>query len=204
MIEVILVISLGGIFFILLKRLPDVEFTEEKSGINSNSKNFIKKPFINKDPSKSFYLLEKADQAFGEKKYALAEKRYLKAATMAPQNGKICGRLGIIYLEKGNHLDAKDAFLEAIKRENSNPLWHNNLGLALYNLKRFSESIEAYKKSIELDNSENIRYYNCGLSYEALDEFEKALQSYDKALSMDPENPDYQKSVEKMKNKLNI
>jgi Tfp pilus assembly protein PilF len=63
--------------------------------------------------------MAKAEELFHKKQYISAEKWYLEAVKADPKNPRIYARLGSIYLEQKNFSDARDAFEEATKLDDT-------------------------------------------------------------------------------------
>ncbi|NES83741.1 MAG: tetratricopeptide repeat protein [Moorea sp. SIO2B7] len=79
--------------------------------------------------------------------------------------------------------------LEACERiiaidANYTKAWYNR-GLALANLKRYSEAIESYDRALAIDSRNNLAWYNRGLALANLERYSEAIESYDRALAID-------------------
>lgn len=207
MLEVIIIISLSLIFVILLRRVPDVKI----EGIGEEESKEFEVGKIIQEVDREFddrrrqvlSLLSVAERNFSEKDYQKAEECYLKIATLDPDNSKIYGRLGIIYLEQKDYSDAASAFLEAIRREPKNSFLYNNLGLVSYYLKDFEKSINAYKKAIEIDQSP-AKYVNLSRVYEETQNYNEAISAIKSALSLEPENGEYKRMLADLEAKVAI
>jgi tetratricopeptide (TPR) repeat protein len=79
-----------------------------------------------------------------------AEQIYLQLAAKDPGNAKIYSNLGTIYLQLKNYGDARDAFLEALRIDDTVALRHYNLGLAYIGLKTNEKAKVSLKKAIQL------------------------------------------------------
>ena len=78
---------------------------------------------------------------------------------------------------------------EAISRDATYAVAHNNRGLALHKLGRLEDATVALEKARELDGSEAAFHLNLGKVYATAGRYEDALQSSDKALQRDPGMP---------------
>ena len=88
-----------------LKRPEDRDFWIEDQEVNSKAKHDL--------ISKAF--LDDAEEAFKAKDYRKAESLFLKVAKENPKSVKAFNRLGVIYLEQKNYMDAIEAFSTALK-----------------------------------------------------------------------------------------
>jgi protein O-mannosyl-transferase len=71
------------------------------------------------------------------------------------------------------------------------PMFYNDRGMALSNLKRHEEAITMYDMAIAL-NPGNANYYaNKGNTLRDLQRYEEAFTMYDMAIALNPENADY-------------
>lgn len=84
-----------------------------------------------------------------------AEQMYLRLAAKDPRNAKIYANLGTIYLQKESYGDARDAFLAALKLDDTVALRHYNLGLAYIGLKTEAKAKVSIKRAIQLDPSKD-------------------------------------------------
>lgn len=139
----LVIFSAAGIFLIGLRRLPkaleELGPEGEKVVIESGGDATLEE------------ILKRAESAFERRDYGHAEKFYLKAAAVNPQNPKIYNRLGIIYLENKNFTDASAAFEQAVKIDPNVALRHANLGIAYLEMKKYTLADNALSKAVTLD-----------------------------------------------------
>jgi tetratricopeptide (TPR) repeat protein len=207
MLEIIIIISLSLVFIIFLRRIPEVKI----EGVDEKESKKLEVGEIIREVDREFgdrrreviRLLSRAEDCFQNKDYKMAEACYLKIARLDPENSRIYGRLGIIYLEEKEYRDAVDAFIEAIKREPQNSFWYNNLGLVAYYLGDFEKSIIAYKKAIELDKS-TAKLINLAKVYEESRQYQEALETINEALMLEPQNIEYQKIKTDIQAKIDL
>lgn len=107
-------------------------------------------------PNRDDALFDEAEQLFRAGKLNEAEKNYLKVATANPQNVKVYNRLGVIYMEKKNYRDAKDAFVEAIRLDPKKASRHYNLAMVQVELREYRNAVESLQHALALDD--NPRY----------------------------------------------
>jgi superkiller protein 3 len=207
MLEIIIIISLSLIFIILLRRIPEVKI----EGVDEKESKKLEVGEIIKEVDREFddrrreviRLLSRGEECFQNKDYKMAEECYLRIGKLDPENSRIYGRLGIIYLEEKEYRDAVEAFVEAIRREPKNSFWYNNLGLVAYQVGDFEKSIAAYKKAIELDKSA-AKLINLAKVYEDLRQYQKSLDTINEALDLEPHNPECQKVKVDLQAKIEI
>lgn len=75
-------------------------------------------------------------------------------------------------------------FYSLFKKRNA-PV-QNNLGLSLFELKKYQGAIQRFTLAIEMDPNVAIYYNNRGLAYYRLNNFESALKDFSLALTKDP------------------
>lgn len=153
--EVIIIVALVGIFIILARKVPSIRSTKPLMQSINIPKNNYQREKVNKSFSKN--SIDQAELLFKEGRFDLAEELFIKLAATTPEDPKIYGRLGIIYLEQKNYIDAKDAFKEAIKHGGVSGTRYYNLALAYLGLQEFRNASEAIEEAIKLD-SDNDKY----------------------------------------------
>lgn len=100
-------------------------------------------------------------------------------------------KLGLIYLREELFDKAEQLFKDLIDENEADAVAHSNLGRALYEQKKFQESLEAYLKAIILDSSRAGRFISTAEVYRALEDNLKAEEMYKKAIEIEPENVNY-------------
>lgn len=171
--EVIILLAAGAIFVVLLRRLPKIQ-KPERSNTAADARQAASAPFgrpldgvkSNNGGDSVEDMLASAEDAFAKKDYLTAEPLYLKVAAARPDIARVYNRLGIIYLEKKNYKDARDAFLTVLKFDDQVASRHFNLAMAYLGLGNTRKAEAAVKQAISLDSS-NERYKKM------LDQFEK-------------------------------
>ncbi len=174
MLEFIIIIAIIGILIVLGLRLPDV--LRESRGLppRSNGRplawfedaaaNKTKEPLADPlnlaptipndapvpahEPNPS---LEMADALFAQKNYDRAEGIYLQLARQEPKNPKLYNRLGVLFLERENYNDARDAFKAALAIDDSRASRHYNFAMACYHLGQLREAQDAMIQALKRD-----------------------------------------------------
>ena len=93
----------------------------------------------------------KAEELFSKRQYISAEKWYLEAVKEAPKNPKIYARLGTIYIEQKNLSDAKDAFEESVRLDDTVASRFFNLSYIYNSIGDVKEAMANAKKALRLD-----------------------------------------------------
>lgn len=75
------------------------------------------------------------------------------------------------------------ALQEAVQLDPENPLYHNALGVAQLQLRRWPEAQASFEKAIELDGAYAEAYHNLGLALARRGRLDQAVASYRKALT---------------------
>jgi len=82
--------------------------------------------------------------------------------------------------------DGQKSCQQAIKANRKFPDPYNNLGVALYEEKKYGAAIKQYHKAIEMDNSAASFYSNLGAALFAKKDYESSAKAYQRALELDP------------------
>ena len=105
---------------------------------------------------------------------------------------------GIKAYEEKLYNEALEKFLSAKGIKPGSPEIMNNTASALYNLKKYQESLEEFSK-IDIKKSGmngSGFYYNTGNAFFRLNKFSEALKNYKKSLLLDPEDINAKKNFE--------
>lgn len=96
---------------------------------------------------------------------------------------------GNAYYQKGKFDNAEYAYKKATMEDPSSVKANYNLGNALFEQKRYKESMAHFKKSAEISKNtldKHMAYHNLGNAYMQEKEYENALASFKDALKNDP------------------
>lgn len=172
--EILIILSLVGIFLIILRRLPEIpDYKETPSPFWHEGEN-MREPDLTVQPKKEMVteedtkpeesedkdriqqqkaesVLAEAEKLFSDRHFREAEKLYIQTAALDPNNAKIYNRLGAIYLEQRNFRDAREAFHTALRLDPTIPSRNVNLGLAYLGMKKYKEALSYFEKALELD-----------------------------------------------------
>lgn len=99
-------------------------------------------------------------------------------------------RLGEAHLQKGrgiedemNRRQAYPEFVEAIKKDPDNPVFHLGLGnIYLYNL-QYRDAKSQYEKVLRLDPDNPMAHQNLGQVYQAMEKYPEAIREFNLALA---------------------
>jgi tetratricopeptide (TPR) repeat protein len=132
-------------------------------------------------------LESRADELHLQKLYFDAIDYYRAALARSPNNAKILSKICRTQLVMARWQDAKKSCEHAIKADRAFADPYNNLGVALYEEKRYGAAIKQYRKAIALDSSSATFFSNLAAAQFARKEFEAAAASYQHALELDPD-----------------
>jgi tetratricopeptide (TPR) repeat protein len=116
-------------------------------------------------------------------KLAEAERIYGDVLRRQPNHFDALHRLAVIAAQTGQTERAAELFKRAIKLNSTIPTIHRNLGMALFELKRFREALASYDRAIALKPDYAECYNSRGLALQELKRPAEALASYDKAIA---------------------
>lgn len=131
----------------------------------------------------------------------LALAQFRKAVELDPGYAEAHMNVGIALAETGAWEEAAAAYRKAISLPTlSTPqVAYQNLGLALYHLKRYREAEEALRFAIGLDQNLNAAFYHLGLVYSAQGRQDEARAAFRRARDMDPQSAFGQAAAERLK-----
>ena len=120
------------------------------SGRAMETHDFWQEESIESKPDVPSYY-DEGEKLFHEGKYKEAEKLFIKAASLRPNDSKIYARLGLLYLQQKNYTDAIESIKLAVKYDKNNPSRHFNLALAYQGAKDRQRAISAAREAVSID-----------------------------------------------------
>ncbi|MHC1739742.1 MAG: tetratricopeptide repeat protein [Anaerolineaceae bacterium] len=87
-----------------------------------------------------------------------------------------------------NSVSDETSYRLAVQNDPNNAVQLNNLGVFLYNLKRYKEAEDAYRQAIEKDPKNGMGYFNLAKLLDDLGRKEEAEAAYRQALKVQPDN----------------
>lgn len=127
----------------------------------------------------------RGDLARIRKQYGYAIGYYKAAIKAEPQNAVLYNKLGIAYLQYGNHKDARKFFNQSIKLNPSYVEAYNNLGAVDCIDKKYNPAVRALKKALALDETNASAHLNMAESWMGLKQIDRAMTEYARALELD-------------------
>src|SRR6516164_8999082 len=118
---------------------------------------------------------------------AEAEKIYGQILKVQPNHFDSLHLVGVIYLQRGSHVESVRQIDLALKINPKAAPAHNNRGIALQKLKRLDDALASYDKAIALKPDYAEAFNNRGLALRELKRLEEALASDNRALGLKPE-----------------
>lgn len=88
--------------------------------------------------------------------------------------------------QQGDAAQAEQVYRQALKQDAGNARAWCYLGMALYDQRRWQESLVAYQRSLKIKPAFPIALNNMGNSFRSLGRIDEALKCFDAALSLDP------------------
>ena len=131
----------------------------------------------------------------------LALEQFVKAAGLDPRFADAHVNRGVALAEQRRWEEAVAAYRAALALPTIGSAYvaYNNLGRALYNLKRLPEAEEALRFAINLEPSQEPAYYHMGLVLAAQGRPEEAKMAYRQARLIAPESPFGQAAAERLR-----
>ena len=119
-----------------------------------------------------------------------AEMIYRQILAALPDQADCLHLLGLIFLQRGEHVLAVEHIDSALKNDPHNIFALNNRGLALKELKRFDEALASYDRALVVKPDYAEALVNRGNILQLLRRFEEALTSYKSAIAARPDYVD--------------
>lgn len=103
-----------------------------------------------------------------------------------PNHSSVLYFLASIAHQRGQNEAAADLIRRALRNNPRNPVYHNDLAVALQHLGKFTEAIQCYQQALRLNPNLPRAYYNIGLINFTLGKYGEAIGSYREALQQEP------------------
>jgi protein O-GlcNAc transferase len=113
-----------------------------------------------------------------------AEKTYRKIIAYHPNHAGVLNLLGLIEYQKNNFEYASFLISQAIRIEDKNPDFHNNLGTVYKTMGKLSKARNSYMTALNLKPDSANTAYNIGGVYLVMGDVEQAIKYYQRTLSI--------------------
>src|SRR6185295_9170801 len=120
------------------------------------------------------------------KKYADAEKEFLKARNLDDDSCAACG-LGVAYHGLDREEAAEKEFQRAISLNPNDVCAYRESGKMYYERGKYRDAIAAFKRALTLSPGYG-NYMYLGNSYVFARDYEPGVEAYNKAIQLDPKN----------------
>jgi Tfp pilus assembly protein PilF len=131
----------------------------------------------------------------------LALERFQEATRLDPSYAEAHLVAGTALAEMGRWEDAITAYRRALAQPTlAQPhIAHQNLGVALYNLRRYREAEDSLRFAIALESTLESAYYNLGLVFVAENRLDEAKAAFRQTRRIAPESAFGQAALERLK-----
>ena len=131
----------------------------------------------------------------------LAIEQLQKAVELEPKMADAHFHLGTAYAESARWEEAVGSYRQALSLPTLAipDLVNQNLGLALYHLKRYPEAESSLRFALTLDPKLQAGYYNLGLVLLATNRGQEARAAFRRARELDPATPFGQAAIERLR-----
>ena len=136
-------------------------------------------------------ILEEAKSLLTDNNLAEAEKKFIEAISLNPQNVKAYKGLGKIYLELKQYEQAKEVFEHILKLDNKDSYAYFALGDISLNNGDAVSARENYLKAVEYKKHNASMLIELAKTCQTLGYNEEALSHLKEAVNIDPNNPNY-------------
>ena len=133
----------------------------------------------------------RADILIGQKKWAEAIPILKQAVAMAPQDAKLHGGLGRIYLQLRDFKNAETELRAALRIDQTNLLFWKDLGSTYYLAGNYPGALAAFDVVAKVEKPTAGTWFIRALCYDKLQQTQQALDAYQKFLELNRDkNPD--------------
>lgn len=136
-------------------------------------------------------VLEEAKSLLKDNNLPEAEKKFIEAISLNPQNVEVYEGLGKLYLESKQYDQAKEVFKHILKLDNKNSYAYFALGVISLNNGDAVLARENYLKAIEYKKHDASILIELAKSCQILGYNEEALSHLKEAVNIDSNNPKY-------------
>jgi tetratricopeptide (TPR) repeat protein len=132
-------------------------------------------------------LESRADDLHAQKNYLDAIDYYQAALKKVPANAHILNKVCRTQLMMQRWRDAQHTCESAIKADRKFADSYSNLGVALYEERKYGAAVKQYRKAIALDSSSASFFSNLGAALFSKKQYEPATEAYQHAMEIDPD-----------------
>jgi len=138
-----------------------------------------------------------------QKKWSEAEKDFLRALELNPDQPYVLNYLGYSWVDQGVNLDRAKAMIErAVKQRRDDGYIVDSMGWVLYRLGAYGEAVQHLERAVELRPLDPIISDHLGDAYWRVGRRQEARFQWRRALNLDPEREEIGKIETKIKNGL--
>lgn len=153
------------------------------------------------DPKEPIYLTELAGLYSATNRPAEALKIYKKISEIEPQNPAFFFNVGVLSVILKRFDDAEEAFRNVIKLAPEDSRGYRELGwFYLSSKKSYAQARQLAEKAVKLENTAD-NYYLLACACEMDGDNTNALKAAERAVQLDPENAEYKKIYQRIKNR---
>ena len=146
----------------------------------------------------SYQLVEKADEAFGEKDLQKALALLGEANIKEPQNSEILFKIAYILQQSNDNEEALKYYKEALAVDENNEFIHNAMASIYRANGEFTSAKMHLQTSLEIDDKNHLTYYNFGNLLVDMGHLDEAQEMYKKAIDINPEFKEAQEELHKL------
>jgi tetratricopeptide (TPR) repeat protein len=133
-------------------------------------------------------IFERGSRNLENGKYAECVADFKSYIAENPNVAEANYNLGVCYGYLDKHLDAIDAYREAVRIKPGYYKAYVQLGNELDYAKLYNQAVVAYNKAIKLEPRNPSAYYELGVAQNSAKDYVQAVLSYKKAIALDSEN----------------
>lgn len=192
-----LILSVAGIFVIVLRRLPAAVKDAQASlpsvptvpvEVKTRAPKPTPPPVVPKSRPKVF-------PSFGKKKAVQSDVQSAKPEVLADLATEVLMTRGEEQFQAKSYNDARLTYEELLRRK-EDPKWYNRLGVIDLELERFHEARDAFRAALRFGDDVASRHANLGLAEFALGHRLTAIRYLRTAVALAPNHRRYQELLE--------
>lgn len=128
------------------------------------------------------------NKLISEQNFQKAQKLCKALCEQSPNDAEALFLAGAIHGQLGNFAAAEQVFIDALALAPNHPILNYNQGVALFQQKRYQQSIEFFSRSVQLQPNQFDVWMYLARACEETGTIEHAVKSYQQAVSLQPES----------------
>jgi tetratricopeptide (TPR) repeat protein len=133
-------------------------------------------------------LSQRAEALHFKGQLAEAEQIYRHVLQQRPDDFRTLNLFGVLAAQTGRQQLAAELFMKALRLNEREPVLHNNLGIALTNLRRLDEAVACFDAATRLSPDYSEAFSNRGVARAYMNRLQPAVADFERAIKLNSGN----------------